>query len=279
MSRGATSRSARTALIALTALCVLVSCVATPRKLAVKDRLPPAKIDSEGWNELLGQNVKQGFVHYPGFCGSEAFGSYLDQIREADLTGATRAEILSFYTNAYNASAIDCILAGNSPSSLLGRHRFFLRNRHAVAGEDITLWDLEHERLRPLDESRIHFAIVCASYSCPALQSRAFRPETLDEQLDAATREFINDPARNRFYPDEEVALISVIFDWYKEDFTSEGASLSDYLALYVNDPEVADKLRKGDFELRFLPYDWSLNGMPPSAKSGCLDQERVVEY
>ena len=126
MSKGTASRSVRTALIALTALCVLVSCVATPRKLAVKDRLPPAKIDSQGWNELLGQNVKQGFVRYPGFCGSEAVESYLEQIREADLTGATRDEILSFYTNAYNASAIDSILAGNSPSSLLGRYHFFL---------------------------------------------------------------------------------------------------------------------------------------------------------
>jgi hypothetical protein len=275
LSKGTASRSVRTALIALTALCVLVSCVATPRKLAVKDRLPPAKIDSQGWNELLGQNVKQGFVRYPGFCGSEAVESYLEQIREADLAGATRDELLSFYTNAYNASAIDSILAGNSPSSLLGRYHFFLRNRHAIAGEDITLWDLEHERLRPLGESRIHFAIVCASYSCPALQSEVFRPDTLDEQLDAATREFINDPERNRFYPDEEVALISPIFDWYKEDFTSEGSSLSDFLALYVDDPDVADKLRKGDFEIRFLSYKWSLNGMPASAEGGCLDSKR----
>ncbi|MDE0887388.1 MAG: DUF547 domain-containing protein [Myxococcota bacterium] len=275
MSRVANSTRAWNALIALLSLSLLVSCVATPRKLTVTERLPSTKIDQRGWNELLGKNVQEGFVNYQGFCGSEAFRSYLEQLGEADLAGATRDEILSFYTNAYNASAIESILAGNRPSSLLGRYHFFLRNRHAVAGENITLWDLEHERLQPLDESRIHFAIICASRSCPALQSQPFRAETLDAQLDAAAREFINDSERNRFYPAERVALISAIFDWHKEDFTSETVSLSDYLALYVDDPDVADILRKGDFELRFLPYDWNLNGMPPSSKGGCLDQER----
>ncbi|MCH2174051.1 DUF547 domain-containing protein [Myxococcota bacterium] len=249
-----------------------MSCVAPPQKLTVVDWVPPAEIEQAAWDELLEENVKRGFVHYPGFCSSKSFSDYLEQIRETDLTGASREEILSFYTNAYNAAAIESILEGNSPSSLLGRYHFFMQKRHAVAGEDITLWDLEHERLRPLNESRIHFAIVCASHSCPALQSTRFRPEILDEQLNLAARQFINDPERNRFYLAERVALISPIFDWYKEDFTAEEASLSQYLALYVDEPDVADALRKDAFEIRFLPYDWSLNGMPPSAQAGCLN-------
>lgn len=274
MDRVAKPMRTRNALIVLLALSLLVSCVAAPRKFTVAKSVPASKIDQSGWSELLRKNVEDGFVTYQGFCASEDFTGYLEEIRDANLAGASQAEILSFYINAYNASAIESILAGNRPSTLLGRHRFFLRNRHPVAGEDITLWDLEHERLRPLGDSRIHFAIVCASRSCPVLESQPFEAANLDARLDAATRNFVNDPERNRFDSAENVALISAIFDWYKEDFTSEDVNLSDYLALYVDDPQVATNLRKGDFELRFLPYDWNLNGMPPSSEGSCLGPE-----
>ena len=261
-------------LASLIMLSLLVSCAATPRNLDLSDTVTVAEIDQRGYDTLLQKNVHGGFIDYPGFCGSTEFSSYLQAIRRADLSGASPNETISFLINAYNAWTIQSILEGDSPATLLGRYEFFLRNRHPVAGEEISLWDLEHERLRPLGDPRIHFAIVCASSSCPKLESRAFDAQSLSSRLDAATRNFINDPERNHFYPKESVAEISSIFKWYEEDFISTDSTLADYIARYVDEPTVADGLRDGHYEIRFLAYDWGLNGLPPSSKGHCLQSK-----
>jgi hypothetical protein len=247
-----------------------VGCVASPKPRPAEQPLPLERVDLEGWDRLLRHRVEEGTVYYPAFCSAPEFDALLDEIAAVDLSDVSPDERLSFLINAYNALAVSSILQGGSPHTLLGRYRFFLRNRHLVAGEAITLRDLEHERIRPLGEPRIHFALVCASTSCPQLPSEAFRPATLDAQLELAARRFVNDYERNRFYPGDGVAELSAIFNWYPEDFEDEESSLADYVARYVSDPAVAADLRAGRYELRFLPYDWALNGIPPSADGAC---------
>ena len=223
-----------------------------------------ARVDAEGWDALLRAHVQDGVVDYPAFAGSPELERFLDQVRATSLDGATREERIAFLINAYNALAIAGIVQGGSPATLYGRYRFFWRSRWPVAGEEITLWDLEHERIRPLGEARIHFALVCASASCPKLASQAYRPETLDRQLDAATRRFVNDPSRNRFDPTQRVAHLSAIFAWYAEDFEAEAPTVAAWVARYVDDPDVARGLAAGDWRIRKLDYDWSLNGPAP---------------
>ena len=134
--------------------------------------------------------------------------------------------------------------------------------RHPVAGEEITLWDLEHERIRPLGEPRVHFALVCASRSCPALASSSYEPSSLEDQLEAAALGFVNDPARNRFDREKRVAKLSRIFDWYREDFEATDGSVERYIARYLDDPELADDLAAGRYTVEYADYDWSLNGV-----------------
>jgi hypothetical protein len=246
----------------------LEGCVAPPRSFAIEEPRPAA-VDASGWDGLLRAFVDRGFVDYPGLCGAPELEGFLEEVALAD-PGATREQRLAFWINAYNATTVGAILRGRSPRTLLGRYRFFLRERHRVAGEEITLWDLEHERLRPLGEPRIHFALVCASESCPRLASESFAAGVLDAQLEAVARDFVNDPTRNRFYPEEGVVLLSAIFDWYREDFEVDGRTLEQYVAGYVDDPGVARGLRNGAFEVRFLPYDWGLNGIPPGVEGRC---------
>jgi hypothetical protein len=162
--------------------------------------------------------------------------------------------------------AVDYVLRGGSPATLGGRYSFFLRTPHGIAGESISLNDLENKRIRSYDEPRIHFALVCASASCPKLRSEAYRADRLDAQLRIATEDFINDPTRNRFDAASRTAHVSKIFDWYEEDFTAAHGSLQAYLSRYVADPEVARGLAGGGWKLRFLAYDWSLNGATPPA-------------
>ncbi len=133
-----------------------------------------------------------------------------------------------------------------------------------MGGERIDLYDLEREIILPLGEPRIHFAIVCASFSRPPLRPEAYPAERLPAQLEANTRRFINDPTRNRFDRNEKIAYLSKIFDWFPEDFERQAGSVLGFVAGYVNDPELAAALASGEYRIEYLKYDWSLNGTPP---------------
>lgn len=85
-----------------------------------------------------------------------------------------RAEKLAFWINAYNALAIKGTLDGSSPRSFFGKAKFFYTDKYQAGGVKTNLYDLEHEILLPLDDARVHFAIVCASRSCPKLRSEAY---------------------------------------------------------------------------------------------------------
>ena len=132
----------------------------------------------------------------------------------------------------------------------------------SLRGQVLSLNDIEHEILRKeLGEPRIHFAIVCASKSCPELRSEAYRAKTLDEQLTQAARSFISDPSKNRFDAAARTLRLSPIFDWFRADFERSSASLPAFVARYA-EPAVATALSSGgEVRIEFLDYDWSLNG------------------
>jgi len=225
--------------------------------------IAPAQLpDYDILDEILGRNVRNGFVDYDGIASEPRLAEFIAQIGATQATDLTSATVeLAFYINAYNVLAIQGILDGQSPSGWWGRRKFFKQQKFNILGETISLETLEHERIIPLGEQRIHFAIVCASMSCPRLSSRAYRPESLNVQLGEAARQFINDPARNRYDPERKIAFVSKIFDWYADDFIAAGGSLQRYLARFVADAAAQDTLRQDEFELRFVDYDWNLNG------------------
>jgi hypothetical protein len=218
-------------------------------------------LDIAIWDRLLGQAVVDGQVDYRQWRDNPDFDRLVAQIAEQDLAQLQGDEILVFYINAYNILAAQGILEGRSPSSLFGRYLYFKRDKYDVGGNRISLHDLEHKLIRPIGEPRIHFALVCASQSCPWLQSWAYSSGELDGQLDAATRRFINDSSRNRFDVAAQEAGLSRIFDWFEEDFSAGGGTVQEYLALYVDDPEAAQLLRQNAFDVDYLDYDWGLNG------------------
>lgn len=214
------------------------------------------------WDELLMQNVRNGFINYDGLNRDSRFLEFVGQIGSADPEAIeTKGQRLAFYINAYNALAIKSILDDNSPASSAGRKRFLKREKHLVSNQEITLFALEHETIMPIGDPRIHFAIVCASLGCPRLASRAYLPENIDLQLHDSARNFINDHTRNRFDLERRIAFISMIFKWYGDDFQKAGGSVQQYLARFVDDARVQDALRLDEFELRFEDYNWDLNG------------------
>lgn len=238
-------------------------CSTVPERFAPADPLPAARFSHQPFDAALRAHVRGGQVNYPGFAADAGFAAYLAQLERVNPDGFTaRADKLAFWINAYNAFAIQGILEGDSPFTATGKYRYFIKRTFTVGGGALNLWGLEHKLLIPLGEPRVHFAINCASFSCPVLQPQVYRPDTLDQQLDAAARDFINDPQRNRFDRERNVAYLSMIFKWYDDEFETAAGSVLKYIARYVDDPLLARELDA--YTVRYLSYDWSLNGTPP---------------
>ena len=219
--------------------------------------------DPRAFDALLRDSVRHGVVRYVDFQDSPGFRTYVADLgKPARHSG--KADELAHYINAYNALAIAGILEGLAPSTLLGRARYFKFKEWPLSGRDITLYDLEHKVIRPLGDPRIHFAIVCASKSCPLLRGEAYAAPILDAQLDEQARQFVNDGSRNRFDKATRTAHLSEIFKWFDEDFRAAAGSTQKYIARYVADPEVARAMAADGYRVEWIDYDWSLNGTPP---------------
>ncbi len=223
-----------------------------------------APLHSE-FDQILSAHLSDTGVNYPGIAGDRRFENYLrtlDETHADDL--ASREERLAYWINAYNAFAIKGILDGYSPSSFFGRIGYFKSKKFRLGGAEIDLYDLERDVLIPEGEPRIHFAINCASMSCPALRAEVYTAADLDQQLEEGARKFINDSSRNRFDRENKVAYLSQIFDWFDEDFSNHSGTVLAYVARYVDDRGLAKELEANDYTIEYLEYDWNLNGTPP---------------
>src|SRR5262249_22687467 len=99
-----------------------------------------------------------------------------------------------------------------------------------------------------------HFAINCASRSCPALRAEAYRATELDAQLDDATRRFLSDRSKNRYEGMTRTLLVSSIFKWFHADFARAAGSVQAFVGRWLDGAAQARKIE-------YLDYDWSLNG------------------
>ncbi|MBW2368950.1 MAG: DUF547 domain-containing protein [Deltaproteobacteria bacterium] len=223
-----------------------------------------AGVDHGIFGELLKKYIVNGGVDYRGFKSEEKrLDAYLRQLETVQVDSLGRNEQFAFYTNSYNAWTIKLILGGypgvKSIKDLGSLFKSPWKKKFVkINGETLTLDDIEHNILRPqFKDPRVHFAINCASKSCPPLAASPYTGGTLDAQLDAATIAFINDPGKNRL--EGSVLYVSKIFNWFSGDFNDDVLS---FFLKYSDRTLKADLTRKGDdITIQYLDYDWSLNG------------------
>jgi hypothetical protein len=192
--------------------------------------------------------------------------------RAADL--ATRSERLAFWINAYNVLAIDVVLRHDPVESIKDVGGWLTPVWRLPAGRAggraVTLHEVEHEILRPLGEPRIHAAIVCASTSCPSLRREPFSAEALDAQLEAGMRAFLADPRKGLAVDrGAGVLRLSKIFDWFEEDFASQGGVRRYVTSRAPDDERAWLEPRARDVRLEWLDYDWSLNDLARAPSGG----------
>jgi len=221
-------------------------------------------VDNGFYGELLRKYVIDGVVDYQGFKNEEdKLDQYLKILENTNSTALSHDEQFAFYINAYNVWTIKLILSGypgiKSIKDLGNVFRSPWKKKICrIDGGIITLDDIEHKILRPrFRDPRVHFAIVCASKSCPPLISEPYRGRVLNQQLDNSARAFINNPERNRL--EGNMLYVSSIFKWFAEDFNDD---IIGFFRKYVPD-EVKSKLERNRdwIKIKYLSYDWSLNG------------------
>lgn len=222
-------------------------------------------ISHEAFTELLSVHVDgEGMVDYAGFSNDRTkLEAYLELLSEnaPNDSNWSRNDKIAYWINSYNAFTIKLILEHypiesikdigstitipfvNSPWDI----KFI-----EIAGKQYDLNNIEHNILRKLwDEPRIHFAINCASMSCPKLLRQAYKGSKLDSQLEQSAFNFINDDFRNEITSGG--VEVSKIFSWFEGDFT-EKTSLREYLNQY------SEIKIDNETDINFKDYDWSLN-------------------
>jgi hypothetical protein len=229
-------------------------------ELCRKEALPGPDLAQEppshlAWDQLLRQHVNaDGWVDYQSFNSDRnELIAYLKLLSDHPPSEQwSRQAQLAYYINLYNAATVLLILEHYPLESIRDIKRPWGEQRIQIGDQRYSLGEIEHGILRKMGEPRIHFAINCASVSCPKLLTEAFTEAALESQLEGAARDFINDPSRNDLSNGQ--ARLSKIFKWYRKDFRTADTSPINYINRYLAEPLPANT------RVLFLPYDWSLN-------------------
>ncbi len=214
------------------------------------------------WNTLTTKNVTaKGKVNYKGFIDDKILlDEYLNLLSENPPSkNWSEEEQLAYWINAYNAFTVKLIIDHYPVKTIkqLGGAVTMVNSAwdikfFKVGGIDFDLNTIEHQILRKnYNEPRIHFAINCASFSCPRLRNEAFEAAQLEAQLEDQTKGFLNNNEKNIIT--SEGMKLSKIFDWFKSDFLKK-ESLISFLQKYT-DVELSESM-----EIEYLDYGWDLN-------------------
>ena len=242
------------------------------------------------YGALLRAHVTDGRVDYTTL---RARREKLDDIVAAfghvtgpELERWSREEQIAYWINAYNVFTLQAIvdhypirwrwlslLTLTPRNSIKQIDGVWTKLEWLAAGTPVTLDEIEHETLRSMyQEPRIHFAVNCASLSCPPLRQEPYMGRLLDRQLTVAARDFLASDLGLQV--DGSVLHVSSIFDWYGDDFIDEYAHLVEggsekeravlgVVATY-GPSEASQVAQSGEAQVRYLRYDWSLNERAP---------------
>lgn len=226
--------------------------------------LAAAEISYAALDTALIRHVHDGRVDYGALARDRGpLERFLDQARDARPDGWSREDRIAFWVNVYNARVLDGVIRRPGLRNVLDVGKTlgvptlgFFREKAISGGRELSLNDIEHEILRKgFHEPRIHFVLNCASTSCPALPARAVAGGTLDSALEAAASAFLLDRTKNQIAPESELRL-SPIFAWYRPDFEATAGSLQAFIQRHWHGAAI-----RASAPIRFLDYDWSLNG------------------
>jgi hypothetical protein len=227
-------------------------------------------VDHAPWQRLLTQYVDtehpSGINRFDYAVVSEAdrasLTAYLATLGRIDPRELNRNEQYAFWINLYNALTVDLVLTHYPVDSIRDIGGWLStgpwdRELIEVAGQALTLNDIEHRILRPIwRDPRIHYAVNCASLGCPNLAALAYTASNVETLLEQQAIDYVNH--RRGVAVEGDRLTLSRIFDWYAEDFGDSRAELISHLHRYA-DERLARNIVAADGRIRYQ-YDWALN-------------------
>jgi len=235
------------------------------------------------WDALLKTHVhERGTFDYLGLAERradlDAYLAELESVSAAQYRGWSAPQRESYWINAYNAYTVQLVLdhwpvdsikdIGGWFSSVFSKRYIPLqtvagaqRGARVDGEKPLSLGELEHGVLGETARTPLfHFAIVCASTSCPELRPEAYVAGRLEEQLAAQARSFLADPSRNDVRIRGGRLSVSKIFDWSEDELEKYPGGIRGLLREFGPATLKADDEELEDVKLRYRKYDWSLN-------------------
>ena len=231
----------------------------------------PQSIDHDPWDDFLGRYIVEdesgiNKVAYRQVTDSDraVLQAYIDQLAEADPRDFSKAEQLGYWVNLYNALTVEVVLRNPNKGTILRMGKGLLSigpwddQLLVIAGENVTLNDIEHRILRPIfNDYRIHYAVNCASLGCPNLVAEAYTADNAERLLSQGERAYINHE-RGVTVDGRGRLKLSQIFQWYGDDFARTEAELLAYLAKHHD--TLGETISSYQGKVKYA-YDWKLNG------------------
>lgn len=225
------------------------------------------------FTDVLKKYAINGLVDYKNLLNDDKLDEYLNQLSNTDPDKLNRNQKLAFWINAYNAYTLQIIRDNYPIKSINELHTGGKIIAHIIGktvwdkefitinNKKYSLNDIEHKILRKMNEPRIHFAIVCASISCPALRDEAFEADKVEQLLQEEAIRFLNDKERNDFDLSKRIAYLSKIFDWFDDDFGRNDKEILMYVAQFLPDNIKTDITKNiNEWKISYKSYDWDLN-------------------
>ena len=215
---------------------------------------------TEDYTRLLAKYVTPNGVKYAAWHDNAGDHASLGKVVVAiakEKPEGSKDEKLAFYLNAYNANILDQVLENypiKSVRDIAFLYGIFTQQRITVSGEKMSFNHLEKDIIRGFGEPRMHFALNCASESCPPLRPQAYTGDGLSAELDQQTAAFLNvNPHGLKVTDDGKKADASKIFDWNAGDFQAADG-VEGFINKYRQPPLAPD------VKISYMSYDWSLN-------------------
>ncbi len=227
-------------------------------------------IDHSAWGEFLGRYVQAhesgiNFVAYADVASRDriALQAYIKRLTDGDPRQLRKTEQLVYWVNLYNALTVEVVLRNPNEDSIQDMGDGFFSSGPwgdkliEIAGESLSLDDIEHRILRPIwRDHRLHYAVNCASISCPNLATVPYTAKNVEEMFIAAEQSYINH-SRGVSFDVRGRLTLSNIYTWYSGDFAKDEAALLQYLS--AHHATTADRLREYTGRIQY-DYDWNLN-------------------
>ena len=227
------------------------------------------------FTQILQDYVSNGLVKYKKLKDDKRLDKYIKQLENSNPQKIVNEKnLLAFWINVYNAYTLKFIVeeypvesindlhwGGLYLGSLIGT-TIWDDEKIIINGSELSLNNIEHDIIRKkFNEERIHFALVCASISCPPLRNEAYEGYKLDKQLCGQAELFFNDVTRNNFDKNTRIAHLSNILSWYEDDFGENEQAILNYTTQFI-DKETAEDIKSNlsEWDIKYMSYNWDLN-------------------